>query len=132
MTHFIALFTFCLFWGTPAPLTQPLHARVGTPPVIEWLTETDHNFGQIRQGYPVKYVFKFKNITQTPILLETVRTTCGCTAAKWPEEAILPGETGEILIEYDTYKSGDFRKKIRVFFDQQHKPEILWIEGSVD
>ncbi|MBU6339892.1 MAG: DUF1573 domain-containing protein [Bacteroidetes bacterium] len=101
-------------------------------PVVSWKTETDHNFGQVRQGYPVKFTFQFTNITQEPVLLQTVRTTCGCTAAKWPESAILPGETGDILIEYDTYKSGDFEKKIRVFFDKQRKPEILWIRGSVD
>jgi hypothetical protein len=128
MTYFLSLFAYFM---VVAPI-QAAPVVIGDPPVIQWITETDHDFGQVRQGYPVKFTFQFKNITQEPILLETVRTTCGCTAAKWPEEPILPGETGEILIEFDTFKSGDFRKKIRVFFNKQRKAEILWIGGSVD
>lgn len=131
MAHFFPLFAFFLCFNLTLPPNFKTTESTQTA-VIEWLTETDHDFGQVRQGYPVKFVFKFKNITQEPVLLETVRTTCGCTAAKWPEEVILPGETGEILIEYDAFKSGDFRKKIRVFFDKQRKPEMLWIAGSVD
>lgn len=101
-------------------------------PVVEWLTETEHDFQHLRQEHPKTFVFKFKNIDNQPIVLQTVRTSCGCTAATWTEEAIQPGATGEIQVEYDAYMKGEFRKKIRVFFDRQRKPEILWIFGVVD
>ena len=102
------------------------------PPIIEWLTETDHDFQHLRQEHPKTFVFRFKNIAQAPILLQTVRTSCGCTAATWTETPIAPGETGQIEVEYDAYQRGEFSKKIRVFFDRQRKPEILWIRGEVD
>jgi uncharacterized protein (UPF0128 family) len=101
-------------------------------PVVEWLTERDHDFQHLRQEHPKTFVFKFKNIDTVPILLQTVRTSCGCTAATWTEESIPSGGTGQIEVEYDAYQRGEFRKKIRVFFDRQRKPEILYIHGEVD
>ncbi len=102
------------------------------PPIVSWLTEQDHDFQHLRQEHPKTFTFRFKNIAKEPILLQTVRTSCGCTAATWTETPIQPGETGEVEVEYDAYQRGEFRKKIRVFFDRQRKPEILWIHGEVD
>lgn len=102
------------------------------PPIVEWLTETDHDFQHLRQEHPKTFVFRFKNIDKEPILLQTVRTSCGCTAATWTETPIAPGDSGNIEVEYDAYQRGEFSKKIRVFFDRQRKPEILWIRGEVD
>lgn len=99
--------------------------------VVEWQTETDHDFGEIRAGSLTRFVFKFKNIDNQPVVVETVRTTCGCTAAQWPTEPVQPGATGDIVIEYDSEKKGSFRKKIRVFFDRQKRAEILFVEGEV-
>jgi hypothetical protein len=100
-------------------------------PVVEWLTEKDHDFGTMKHERPQTFVFRYKNISKDTILLETVRTTCGCTAATWTENPVAPGSSGEIVVEYDAYQRGSFSKKIRVFFDKQRKPEILWIRGNV-
>jgi len=102
------------------------------PPIVEWLTERDHDFQHLRQEHPKTFIFRFKNIDNQPIILQTVRTSCGCTAATWTETPIAPGEMGEVVVEYDAYQRGEFKKKIRVFFDRQRKPEILWIHGEVD
>ena len=100
-------------------------------PVVSWTSATEFNFGEIRLGGTREHVFSFKNTGSEPVILQTVRTTCGCTAASWTEEPILSGASGDIKIEYDATKTGSFRKKIRVFFDRQKKPEILWVEGEV-
>lgn len=99
--------------------------------VVAWLTEQDHDFGEIRKDHPATFVFKFKNVITDTLVLQTVRTTCGCTAARYTEDPIPPGATGEVAVEYDAYQSGAFSKKIRVFFDKQKKAEILWIRGDV-
>ena len=75
---------------------------------------------------------KNKNIANEAITLQTARTTCGCTAANWTESSIAPGATGEVRIEYDAFQTGDFSKKIKVFFDKQRKAEVLKIKGSVE
>ena len=43
------------------------------PPIVEWLTERDHDFQHLRQEHPKTFVFRFKNIDTQPILLQTVR-----------------------------------------------------------
>ncbi len=100
--------------------------------MVRWLTEQDHDFGEISAGKPVSFVFRFKNISADTLILQTVRTTCGCTAARYTEGPIAPDTEGEVIIEYDAAQGGSFRKKIRVFFDRQRKPEILWIGGEVN
>lgn len=113
-------------------LLLSLNLMLHPAPVVTWLTEQDHDFGEIRRGRPATFVFKFKNATADTLLLETVRTTCGCTAARYTEEPLAPGAVGEIAVEYDALQSGTFSKKIKVFFDKQKKAEVLWIRGEVD
>jgi hypothetical protein len=112
-----------------------LHAAsntVSATPIVSWQTEKDHDFGKMRHERPQTFIFRFKNIHSEPILIENVRTTCGCTAATWTEGEIASGAEGEIVVEYDAYQRGSFSKKIRVFFNKQRKAEILWIRGDVN
>lgn len=99
---------------------------------IEWVTPKEHEFGTIRHNVGVKTDFKFINKSTEPVIIEAVRTTCGCTAANYPEDPILPNETATLNIEFDAHKVGFFSKKIKVFFDGQRKPEILTIMGEVE
>ncbi len=124
------LFSFLsalFFFLVPASPELP----VQTPAVVSWLTEQDHDFGEVTSGKTVRFMFRFKNVTPEPLVLQTVRTTCGCTAAEWTEEPVAPGATGQVLVEFESSQQGAFRKKIRVFFNRQRKPEILWIEGVI-
>lgn len=129
-TRFMLAYLFSAIFFFLAPTS----ATTDDPktPVVEWLTEQDHDFGQVRSGKTVRFMFKYKNLAAEPLLLQTVRTSCGCTAAEWTQEPVDPGATGQVLIEFESSQQGDFRKKIRVFFDKQRKPEILWIEGEVN
>ncbi len=108
-----------------------LFTPINSGTVVRWTSETDHDFGEIPAGKPTRFVFTFQNLLDEPIVLQTVRTTCGCTAADWPEAPVESGESGEVRIEYDANKIGTFRKKITVFFDKQRKAETLWIRGEV-
>lgn len=123
----VFLLKICLFWGAN---TAPIDPSKGA--CVQWLTPREYDFGDMRQNVPGHCVFSFKNTGNAPIMLQTVRTTCGCTAAKWSEGAIPPNGEGFVTVEYDAYKTGSFKKKIRVFFDCQRKPEILRIRGSVE
>lgn len=121
-----SLLQLCFLFALP-----PAPAETEAKPVVSWITEKEHDFGSLKQGWPETFAFRFTNVYSDTILLQTVRTSCGCTAANWTETPIAPGQEGEVRIEYDAYQTGDFDKKIRVFFDQQRKPEILRIMGSV-
>lgn len=99
---------------------------------VEWLDAVEHNFGDLKANKPVKVDFRFKNISEAPLTIDNVRTTCGCTAPDWSDEVVAPGETGSINIEFDAKKEGYFRKKITVFFSGQRQGEKLYIEGYVE
>ncbi len=121
-------YLFFLSWAILLP-SSPTGPH---PSVVKWTTETEHDFGTLRAGGTARYVFTFQNVLEEPIVLQTVRTTCGCTAAEWTEAPIEAGQAGEVVIEFDANRQGDFRKKITVFFDKQRKPETLWIQGTVE
>lgn len=122
------LTAFCLAFF---PAGNRMLPAVPPAPVVIWLTEQQHYFGPIRADSTVRFVFRFLNVTTEPLRLQTVRTSCGCTAAEWTETPIDSAKTGEVVIEFSSSQHGEFRKKIRVFFDRQRKAEILWIEGEV-
>jgi len=68
---------------------------------IEFENET-YDFGTVPQGAVVKHSFKFKNVGKAPLLIGSARSTCGCTIPKWPREPIMPGESGEIDVRFNT------------------------------
>lgn len=100
-------------------------------PAVQWLSDLDYEFEEITQGEPVYCYFRFKNITDTPIIIDNVRTTCGCTAPDWSPTPIAPNEVSEIKVIYDAKKVGYFKKKIRVYFSHQKRAELLSIQGYV-
>ena len=99
---------------------------------VAWLSPTAHDFGELKQGKPVTHVFRFKNTGNTPLLIDNVRASCGCTGVDWLEEIVPPGGEGTVKIEFDAKKPGYFYKKITVFFSSQRKGEKLFIEGYVE
>ena len=104
---------------------------VFVPAQFQWLSPTDHNFGTIPKGKPVSERFAFMNISDTPLIIDNVRTDCSCTAGDWDKAATLPHQTGVIIINYDAGKIGYFHKKIAVWLHGQRKPEYISIEGEV-
>ena len=99
---------------------------------VEWQTPLEHDFGDILYRDSVEYAFTFKNISDEAILIDNVRTTCGCTAPDWTYDAIPPDSTSSIRVVFDADKRGAFRKKITVFFSGQRKSEKLYVEGFVE
>ena len=99
---------------------------------VEWLVPVEHDFGDLKQDEPVTFDFRFRNTSDGPIIIETVRTSCGCTASDWTAEAVSPGGESAVTIEFDAIKKGYFRKKITVFFSGQRKGEKLFITGFVE
>jgi len=99
---------------------------------VEWLTPVDHDFGDIIQGKPAGHAFRFRNSGDEPLVIDNVRTSCGCTAPDWPKTPILPDSTAAIDIEFSARQQGYFYKKIKVYFRGQRRAEQLTIEGYVE
>ncbi|MEY2963915.1 MAG: hypothetical protein RL754_1176 [Bacteroidota bacterium] len=91
-----------------------------------------HNFGQIEKGGDGTYEFKFKNEGTEPLVLSSVRASCGCTTPSWTREPIAPGAEGSIKVKYDTNRMGAFNKTITVQSNASNQSTIiLKINGEV-
>lgn len=92
--------------------------------------KTRYDFGDIFKGSKGSYVFKFKNTGKTPLLLSKPESSCGCTVATWPKAPIMPGDSSEIKVTYNTSFEGSFNKTVVVNSNIQ-KPIVLHIRGKV-
>ena len=69
--------------------------------------KTTHDFGKVVQGERLSYTFKFKNTGKSNLIIYNSNASCGCTTSIPPKEPIRPGESGEIVVAFDSKnKSG--------------------------
>jgi len=100
-------------------------------PEITFKTTT-HEYGEIHLDGDGTYNFKFTNTGNEPLILSKPRSSCGCTVPKWPKEPILPGETNEIKVTYNTHKAGSFNKSVTIYSNAKNKAAVvLRIKGKV-
>ena len=89
------------------------------------------DYGVIAQGSDGVRVFEFTNTGSAPLIISKVSSSCGCTIPKKPEEPILPGDSGEIQVKYDTNRVGPIRKAITVISNADTPTKVLKIKGEV-
>ncbi|GAB4316263.1 MAG: hypothetical protein Kow0059_08730 [Candidatus Sumerlaeia bacterium] len=100
-----------------ASASAATHASNKTPtgPRIQF-AETSHDFGTVYNDTVVSHIFKFTNTGDQTLLIENVKTGCGCTSTLLGKKEIAPGETGEIEVKFNTRgKHGLNRQTIGVF-----------------
>ena len=97
---------------------------------IEFKSETI-DYGTIEKGSDGVRVFEFTNTGDAPLIISKVKSTCGCTVPKKPEGPIMPGETGEISVKYDTNRVNPIRKTIMVTSNAETPTVALKIKGLV-
>lgn len=89
------------------------------------------NCGQVVYKHPVKAEFKMKNSGKQPLLINNIRTSCGCTTVTYPTDAIAPGKTFTISAVYDAKQMGHFQKEIGVYSNANTQPLLLTLKGVV-
>lgn len=96
-----------------------------------YFEEQLHDYGEIAMHSDGIYKFTFKNLSENPIIINRVRSSCGCTVPSWPREPIEPGAEGEIIVKYNTELAGSFQKSIFVYSTASNSPVKLQIKGKV-
>ena len=99
-------------------------------PVLTFEEETI-DYGVIEKGADGLRIFKFTNTGDAPLVIEDVRSTCGCTVPKKPTGPIAPGESSTIEVKYDTKRVGPIRKTISVYSNASEPIKSLKIKGTV-
>jgi len=93
--------------------------------------ETTIDYGTIEKGANGLRTFEFTNTGDAPLIISKVSSSCGCTVPKKPEGPIMPGETGEIEVKYDTNRVMPIRKTITVLSNAETPTVSLKIKGNV-
>lgn len=90
-----------------------------------------HDFGDIMiADGPQKCTFVMKNISDKPVAIFRVVTSCGCTEPSWTEEPIMPGKTGEVSVVFSNDQGPyPFNKSITVYVSGLTKPVVLKVRG---
>lgn len=105
-------------------------------PRFEFLNGGTHDFGTVVEDGKIETVFEFRNVGKTPLIIQDVSASCGCTTPSWSKEPVLPGKTGKITVGYDTKgRPYPFQKEIfirsnAVVPDGKDRYEI-YIKGNV-
>ncbi len=101
------------------------------PPVMTFEEEI-YDFGEISMGSSVQYSFKFKNTGGSPLVIHSVKASCGCTVInKWPKEAIPPGGTGEIPVEMTPKGPGKQVKSVSIIANTRPATVKVSLTGTV-
>lgn len=95
--------------------------------------ETQHDFGSVKEGDKVDYVFSFENSGTSNLEISDVKTSCGCTAALVSKKTLAPGEKGTLKVELDTSnREGKMSRTITVSSNDPKDPnKILTVYADI-
>lgn len=83
----------------------------------------DFDFGETFEGEKVAYTFRFQNAGDQPLIIDRVRSSCGCTAALLSAKNVAAGEVAELKATFDsTQFSGAVVKTIYLYSNDPRQP----------
>jgi cytochrome c553 len=91
------------------------------------------DFGVLIQGATAQHSFGLKNTGKDVLHIESVSSSCGCTAALPAERDVPPGGRSRIDVTYDSRgKMGEIHKVVRVKTNDPEEPvQHLTVKGLV-
>jgi hypothetical protein len=98
--------------------------------VAKFSTQTV-DLGRVKVGSPVTGTFTVTNIGATPLVIENVQPSCGCTKSDYTKAPIEAGKSGSITATYNAAVVGNFNKTVYVKFAGVNEQVGLNIIGTV-
>lgn len=114
---------------TASPTATLVHQDAIKPEVMKF-EEPEYDFGKIPQGKPVTHAFKFSNTGTTPLTLDNVQASCGCTTPVWDKDTIPPGGSSQITVGYNAAAEGQFAKPVTITYNGGQSLQLV-IKGEV-
>lgn len=96
--------------------------------------EETFDFGSIKEeNGPVEHKFVFTNTGDSPLVIQGVRASCGCTTPAWTKEPVTPGEKGFVKAKYNPKnRPGTFRKSMTITSNADPTSKVIYIKGMVE
>lgn len=90
------------------------------------------DFGELNQNESIETEFIIKNTGNAPLLIRSVKASCGCTVPEWPKELIDVGSTAEIKVTFNSgTKKGKQNKTITLVTNAIPSTKVLLIKGTI-
>jgi hypothetical protein len=124
MNQYVSILIMAIFYSCSPAVTRN-DASIG-------FSNEKHDFGTIPYKKEATYSFEFSNPGKTPLIINNVKTSCGCTVPEWTKAPIRPDGTGQVKIKYDAAFPGVFHKTVEVFYNGAGSPDSLEIKGEVE
>ena len=104
--------------------------KVGGPTIT--FDRIEHDFGIINEGDIVETVFSFTNTGKSELIISSAKGSCGCTVPEWPKAPVMPGETGDIKVKFNSDKKPNKQQKtVTLVTNTENGQEILVIKAQV-
>ncbi len=108
--------------GTPAPASKA---------VLTFESDVV-DYGSMDQGGEPLRLAKFTNTGTEPLIISGAKGSCGCTVPNWPKDPIMPGETSQIEIRYDTKRVGAINKTVTVTSNDSIGKHTIRVTGNIN
>lgn len=86
--------------------------------------------GNVLYEQPVTAKFELTN-KGSDLVIDTVRTSCGCAVAKYPKGVINKGNNFIVELTFDARQLGHFHKEAAIYSNASDKPFYLTMRGVV-
>lgn len=97
--------------------------------------KTEYDFGTVTDGAVIETSFSLTNTGKSALVITDAKTTCGCTVPTWPKnKPVMPGETTEIKVKFNTSGKGGGRqvKRVTLMTNTAIGREVLTVKGIVN
>lgn len=121
MKSFLFILSFIAFGAMAAKAQGP----------VMTFEVTTIDYGKIEKGADPLRHFKFTNTGNEPLIINSAKASCGCTVPTYPQEPIMPGESANIDVRYDTQRVGNFNKQVTLTTNEESSTHTLTIKGEV-
>lgn len=126
----VLLFIACVGFSLNAQEETTVAKVDPNAPKFKFETKTV-DYGIIERNSDGIRLLKFTNVGKSPLIISSAKSTCGCTVPSIPKEPIMPGESGEIAVKYDTNRIGKITKSITITSNADRPKIIIPVRGTV-
>ena len=97
---------------------------------IKW-EEKIIDVGNVKQYNPKEIIYKFTNTGGKPIIITGAKGSCGCTDIIYSQKPVLPGQSAEVLVNFDAETPGVFNKTVTLTMNIENSSQVLRLKGTV-
>lgn len=97
------------------------------------LDKKTYKFPKTKEGVELTHTYKLTNTGDTPLLIQKYDVSCPCTKLQYPKKPILPNQTVELEVTFDTKdKIGWQDRIITLYSNAENSPNKLRFKVMVD